>query len=87
MVADHLPGGVFHSPSEQLIADAKSAMKHNKLPEFVFDQVDQLLRYRPIASLPKNESFLLYPHNETKEWLSSLNEDERQHLLNSARSE
>ena len=87
MVADHLPGGTFHNPLDQLIADTKSSMKHNKLPEFVFGQLDQLLRYRPNATLLTNESYLLYSHNKTREWLSSLKDDEKQQLLKSARSE
>jgi len=42
-------------------------MKHNKLPEFVFGQHDQLLRYRPNATLLTNEAYLMYSHNKTRE--------------------
>ena len=87
MVADHLPGGAFLNPSEQVIAETKSAMKHNKLPEFIFGQLDQLLRYRPNATLLTNEAYLMYSHNKTREWLSNLNEDERQKLISNARVE
>lgn len=87
MVADHLPEGAFYNPSDKLIEDTKSAMKHNKLPEFVFGQLDQLLRYRPNATLLTNESYILYSHNKTRDWLSSMQENERDQLMTKARIE
>lgn len=87
MVSDHLPGGQFHDPSEEVLADTKSVRKHNKLPEFVFGQLDQLLRYRPNATLLTNESYLMYSHNKTREWLATLKHDEREQLISNARTE
>jgi len=40
MVADHLPGGAFFNPCEQVIAETKLATKNNKLLEFIFGQLD-----------------------------------------------
>ncbi|KAK3091774.1 hypothetical protein FSP39_022550 [Pinctada imbricata] len=87
MVVDHLPGGKFSNPDDQMRAESQSTMTHNKLPEFVFGQLDQLLRYRPNSTLLTNEAFLLYSHNKTREWLDSLNEKERNKMLTSARKE
>lgn len=47
MVEDHLPGGQFWNPTEELKQQTRSVMKYNKLPEFTFGQLDQLLRRRP----------------------------------------
>ena len=69
------------------MADTKSVMKHNKLPKFVFGQLDQLFRYRPNATLLTNESYILYSHNKTREWLSALSEEERHQLLNKGRKD
>ena len=77
MVVDHLPGGKFWDPDEELKRQTQSTMTHNKLPEFVFGQLDQLLRYRPNATLLTNEAFLLYSHNKTSEWLDGKKEEER----------
>ena len=67
MVADHLQGGTFAEPCEVMYEQTRSVMKHNKLPEFVFGQLDQLLRYRPYATLLTNESYLMYSHNKTRQ--------------------
>ena len=83
----HLPGGKFSQPSEELIRETKSVMKHNKLPEFVFGQLDQLLRYRPNATLLTNEAYLMYSHNKTREWLESLPDEERNKLIDNARKQ
>lgn len=57
-------------------------MTHNKLPEFVFCQLNQLLRYRPNSTLLANEAYLLYSHNKTGQWLDSLSEVERNVMIN-----
>ena len=87
MVVDHLPGGKFWDPDEELKRQTQSTMTHNKLPEFVFGQLDQLLRYRPNATLLTNEAFLLYSHNKTSEWLDGKKEEERNRLIALAREE
>lgn len=62
-------------------------MKHNKLPEFIFGQLDQLLRYRPNSSLLTNESFLIYSHNKTREWFESLSAEDKHKMIEEARKE
>ena len=55
MVVDHLPQGIHWSPTEEKSICTTSVMKHNKLPEFVFGQLDQLFKYRPNATVLTSE--------------------------------
>ena len=87
MVSDHLPGGRYWNPTAEVLADTKYVMKHNKLPEFVFGQLDQLLRYRLNATLFTNESFIIYSHNRTRQWFDSLSEDAKDKMMEEARKE
>lgn len=87
MVKYHLPDGIYWNPTEELIEQTKYVMKHNKLPEFIFGQLDQLLRYRPNSSLLTNESFLIYSHNKTREWFESLSAEDKHKMIEEARKE
>ncbi|CAG2254242.1 unnamed protein product [Mytilus edulis] len=64
-----------------------SALKHNKVPEFFFGQLDFLLKYRPNASALRNEAYLIYSHNKTKEWLDNLDDKTKEQYLNDNRRE
>jgi E1A/CREB-binding protein len=68
MIAEHLPGGKFWEPSDQLTEETKSVKKHNKMPEFVFGQLDHLIDFRPNASLLANEAFVMFSFNKTAKW-------------------
>lgn len=87
LIPEHLPGGIFDKPSDDLVEKTKSVMKHNKLPEFVFGQLDQLMRYMPNATILTNDSFITYSHNRTRNWLEKLGKDEREQLLTECRKE
>lgn len=87
MVKYHLPDGIYWNPIEELIEQTKSVMKRNKLPEFIFGQLDQLLRYRPNSSLLTNESFLIYSHNKTRAWFESLGAEDKHKMIEEARKE
>ena len=87
MIPEHLPGGKFWNPSDALLEETKSAKKHNKLPEFVFGQLDHLISYRPNASLLANEACIMYSFNKTAEWLRNLPEDEKNKYLDASRQE
>ena len=56
MVPEHLPGGQFWSPTDEFLQQTSSAKKHNKMPEFVFGQLDHLVTFRPNASILTNEA-------------------------------
>ena len=66
MVKDHLPGGQFWEVGAEKQSQAKSTVPHNKLPKFIFGQLDFLTRYCPNASNLVNEAFILYSMNNTK---------------------
>ncbi|KAK6180549.1 hypothetical protein SNE40_012682 [Patella caerulea] len=87
MVPEHLPGGKFWNPDESLMEEVSSAKKHNKLPEFVFGQLDHLISYRPNASLLANEAYIMFSFNKTSTWLRELGEDEKNRLLDDSRKE
>ena len=87
MIIDHLPEGTHWDPNDEKLTCTSSVMKHNKLPEFVFGQLDQLFRYRPNATLLTNEAFLMYSHNKTRDWLNRLDETERNTLIYECKKE
>ena len=85
--ADHLPGGKFFLTTPELEEETKSALKHNKLPEYFFGQLDRLMKFRPNASALCNEAYIMFLHNKTCKWLDDLPEDERDRLLEESRKE
>jgi hypothetical protein len=46
-----------------------------------------MTRFRPVASTLCNEAYIMFSLNKTREWLSSLTENERDIFLQQARSE
>lgn len=83
---DCLPGGKFYTPQATIWEESQSTVKHNKLPEFFFGQLDFLLRFKPNATLC-NEAFLIFAHNKTNNWLADLSDTERDSLLKEAKTE
>ena len=84
---DHLPGGKFSTPTQLTREQTSSCLKHNKLPEFFFGQLDFLMKYRPNATTLCNEAYLLFSHNKTDEWLNNLPVSERNQLIEDSRKE
>lgn len=81
MILEHLPEEQFLDPLPNVLEQTSSAMKHNKLPEFIFGQLDNLLSYRPNASVLANEVYLMYAFNKTNECLKNLSLEEREGQL------
>lgn len=81
MIPEHLPGGKYWDASDNFRQQIRSVAKHNKIPEFIFGQLDHSISFRPNASVLTNEAFLLYPYNKTSEWLSSIPTDEKDKLM------
>ncbi|ESO90499.1 hypothetical protein LOTGIDRAFT_164081 [Lottia gigantea] len=86
-VPEHLQGGRFWDPSESLRAEMASAMKHNKLPEFVFGQLDHLISFRPNASLLANEAYIMFTFNKTASWLKALPQEDFDKYMDESRKE
>lgn len=78
---DQLPGGKYANASDNVKKESLSTLKHNKLPEFLFGQLDYIVRCRPNASILANEALILYSFNKTSNWLNGLSETERDKVL------
>jgi hypothetical protein len=53
---DQLPCVKFANASDDIKKETVSTLKHNKPPEFLFDQLDYIVRCRPNASIFANEA-------------------------------
>ena len=80
-LSDQLPGGKFANATTELYQETASTVKHNKLPEFIFGQLDYIIRCRPNASILANEAMILYSYNKTSEWLNQLGERDRAAII------
>ena len=80
---DHLPGGVYDNPSEQMRELTKSVEKHNKFSESVFGYLDRLLRFKPHLKTLSAEAYVMFAVNKTSQWLENKEaNDVEQELLN-----
>jgi hypothetical protein len=60
---------------------------HNKFSETLFEVLDKILREKPNVSLIAAESYIMFCHNRTLEWIDSKTVKEREELLSSARKD
>lgn len=51
MIPEHLPGGKYWDASDNFRQQTRSVAKHNKMPEFIFGQLDHSISFRPNASV------------------------------------
>ena len=86
MVEDHLPGGIYDNPSARLVSETKSVPKTNTVSERDFAKLDRLLREKPNATTLSIEGMILFSNNKTARWLNSKSEEERQQLMQKART-
>ena len=70
----------------EIIAETNSVPKTNVSPERDFAILDRLMAQKPNATYIALESVLLYSHNKTSSWLHSKQPDERERLIQAARS-
>lgn len=73
---DHLPGGLYKNPSDELRDITRSVEKHNKYSEFNFAYLDHLLRFKPHLTTLSAEAYLMFAHNKTKKWLETKDPNE-----------
>lgn len=86
MIPEHLPGGKYWDASDNFRQQTRSVAKHNKMPEFIFGQLDHLISFRPNASVLTNDAFLFYSYNKTSQWQSSIPTDEKdKHMQDSTK--
>jgi len=86
LLADHLPGGKFHSMTEQHRREAASVATTNVVSERTFAQLDRLKREKPNASLLAIEGMVLFAANKTSKWLKSQPQTRKHQLITSAMS-
>ena len=87
LLIDHLPGGEFHGVTDpSIVLETKSVPKTNVTPERNFAVLDRLLSEKPNATYIALESLLLFSHNKTSTWLHSKSIEEREWLLQAART-
>lgn len=79
-----MPGGIFESPSEELVEITKSVAKHNKFSESVFAYLDGLMRYKPHIKTLSAEAYIMFSMNNTKAWLENMDTDEMNRQLKDA---
>ena len=77
--ADHLPGGRWDK--------LKGLPSHNKYSESIFGHVDHLMREKPCITTIASESYIMFTHNHTLEWLKQKDSSERAQLLHHAKAE
>ena len=85
--ADHLPGGKWGTPTQQLRDKLKGLPSHNKYSESIFGHLDHLVREKPCITTIASESYIMFTHNHTLEWLKQKDSSERAQLLHHARRE
>ncbi|XP_052280527.1 uncharacterized protein LOC127878134 [Dreissena polymorpha] len=83
---DQLPGGKFILPGEQEATRSQNVPTTNTCSERDFGQLDALMRLKPSASTTAYESCIMWSNNKTSSWLNSLPADEKEVIINDARS-
>lgn len=84
---DHLPGGRYANPSQDLRRAARGTAKHNKLCETIFAFYDQLLRTRPHISTIVAEASTMFALNKTSKWLDAKSKEEEKVILKEAKKQ
>jgi len=67
MLLDHLPGGQYHSVTDERLTNSVPTI--NVAPERDFVVFDRLLREKSHATSIALESLILFSHNKTANWI------------------
>ena len=84
--ATQLPGGKYWQPEETLKQAATHVPAHNMASERDMAILDNLLRIKPAATPNTIETSLMWFRNRPSIWLDSLPANERDEILNNART-
>lgn len=85
MLEDHLPGGQYSDPDENLQAETASVPKTNVISERDFAMLDRQVRLKPNATLIALEAVIMYANNQTQEWVEEQTAGDRDKLFALAR--
>jgi hypothetical protein len=69
--SDHLPGGLYKNPSDEIREVTKSVEKHNKYSESIFAYLDRLLRFKQHLKTLSAEAYIMFAHKKTSKWLEA----------------
>lgn len=87
LLLDHLPGGLYNSITDSsLIEETASVPTTNVAPKRDFAVLDRVMREKPNAHLVALEAIILYSHNKSACWLEQKAQEEREILLQAART-
>ena len=81
LLADHLPGGQFAVMTDEKRQCTESVVKHNKVAEEMFAQLDRLLRLKPNATITTHEAQIMYAKNATSEWLECKSKEDQSTII------
>ncbi len=82
---EQLDGGSLSNPSDNLQLQASNVPQHNMASERDFALFDNLLRFRPNATLLCIEAIIMWVHNNPSKWLQSLPETLKDKYFKEAR--
>ena len=63
----------------------KGLPKHKKFSESMFMHLDRLLRENPSITTISSETYIMFAHNKTSEWLEAKSSTEKANIFASAR--
>ena len=82
---DHLQGGIYDNPSDEVIESASIVPAHNKASESDFAILDLLIRMKPSANVETLQTITMLHRNKTIDWLNMKSKKERDDLSNKSR--
>ena len=84
---EHLPGGKYHTPTEEVKLAAANVPKTNNVSERDFAQLDRLQRISPNGNLNFLQSKIATQNNKTVTWLDGKDSEEQQKLVAGVRTD
>ena len=86
-LVDHLPGGKFHNPDNEVREAAKSCTSNNISGERAFAKIDSQIMKARSATLEKSISKAQFSLNKVPSFLKSKSKEERAEIMKKATSE
>ena len=81
---DHLPGGKYHDPGDDLVKETQTCPKDNVPAERMFAGLDYLKRKSPNMSALSMQGVLLWSMNKTADFLNECSPEKREELVKKA---
>ena len=85
LLADHLEGGKYETPSQELQKETLSVAKTNIMPERDFGMLDRLMMEKPRATTLVLEGIVMFNKNQTGAWRDKLTTEKKALIMKMAR--